>query len=209
MTKLIGVYGAAGCGRSILPLVRAANPTVNLVFIDDGLAGAVMNGHIVVDWAGFIAKPAEKRAVCLAIANSKIREKLALLCDQEQVPLIGARAANVVVMDEVTIGVGACLSPFVTLTSNIRIGRCFHANLYAYVEHDCEVGNFVTLAPGAKINGNVRLDDHVYIGSGAIIRQGVRIGREAVIGMGAVVTRDVPAGTTVVGNPARPMRMEK
>ena len=34
------------------------------------------------------------------------------------IPLIEARAASVVQMDEVVIGDGACLSPFVTLTVN-------------------------------------------------------------------------------------------
>jgi acetyltransferase-like isoleucine patch superfamily enzyme len=111
-------------------------------------------------------------------------------------------------MDGVTIGDGACLSPFVTLTSNIRIGRCFHANLYSYVEHDCVIGDFVTFAPGVKCNGNVTVDDHAYIGAGAVLKQGepgkpLVIGRGAVVGMGAVVTKSVPPGVTVVGNPAR------
>lgn len=43
------------------------------------------------------------------------------------------------------------------------------------------------------------------IGSGATILGGVRIGRNALVGAGAVVTRDVEPGTTVVGNPARPL----
>lgn len=41
------------------------------------------------------------------------------------------------------------------------------------------------------------------LGSGAVILGEVRIGERAVVGAGAVVTRDVPAGATVVGNPAR------
>lgn len=43
------------------------------------------------------------------------------------------------------------------------------------------------------------------IGAGAVILPGVRIGTGAMVGAGAVVTRDVPAGVTVVGNPARPL----
>jgi acetyltransferase-like isoleucine patch superfamily enzyme len=41
------------------------------------------------------------------------------------------------------------------------------------------------------------------IGSGAIVMCGVEIGEGALVGAGALVTRDVPAGATVVGNPAR------
>jgi UDP-2-acetamido-3-amino-2,3-dideoxy-glucuronate N-acetyltransferase len=43
------------------------------------------------------------------------------------------------------------------------------------------------------------------IGSGATILGGVRVGTGATVGAGAVVTADVPAGATVVGNPARPL----
>jgi UDP-2-acetamido-3-amino-2,3-dideoxy-glucuronate N-acetyltransferase len=49
------------------------------------------------------------------------------------------------------------------------------------------------------------IDDGASIGSGATILCGVRVGAGAQVGAGAVVTKDVPAGATVVGNPAKPL----
>ena len=111
-------------------------------------------------------------------------------------------------MDDVLIGDGAILSPFTCITSNVRIGKSFHANLYSYIAHDCVIGDYVTLAPGVKCNGNVIIEDHAYVGTGAIIRPGTKtkplvIGSHSIIGMGAVVTKTVPSGKTVFGNPAK------
>ena len=47
------------------------------------------------------------------------------------------------------------------------------------------------------------VEDNVSIGGGAVILPGVVLGKGCRIGAGAIVTRSVPAGMTVVGNPAR------
>jgi sugar O-acyltransferase (sialic acid O-acetyltransferase NeuD family) len=197
-----------------MPLLRRqwSSEDVELVFIDDGSRPhTIVNTHAVYGWEAFLGQPHKNKSVCLAVADSQLRHRLSQKCVSAQIPIIGVRAENAVVMDDVQIGEGACLSPFVTITSNIRIGQCFHANLYAYVEHDCVIGDFVTFAPGAKCNGNVQIDDFAYVGSGAVIKQGTPdkplvIGRAATIGMGAVVTKNVPPGVTVVGNPARQLQ---
>ena len=210
MATLIGVYGASGCGRGVMPLLRAQHAqSAELVFVDDNPPAKLLNGHACLTYAEFLKHPAPCKKVCLAIANSAIREKLALRCTADGIGFVQARAHNVVEMDEVEIAEGAILSPFVTFTSNIKIGKHFHANLYSYVEHDCIIGNFVTFAPSVHCNGNVVIEDHAYIGTGAMIKQGLPgkplvIGRGAVVGMGAVVTKSVPAGVVVMGNPARP-----
>jgi sugar O-acyltransferase (sialic acid O-acetyltransferase NeuD family) len=188
-------------------------PPERLVFVDDGAVGATLNGQRVLSYAEFVAEPASERHAVLAIANGTVRERLAARCTGDDVHGWTVAAANVVVMDDAMIGEGAALSPFVTITSNIRIGKHFQANLYSYVEHDCVIGDFVTFAPGVKCNGNVVIEDHAYIGTGAVIKQGkpgqpLVIGRGAVVGMGAVVTKNVPAGATVVGNPARIMNKD-
>lgn len=190
-----------------MPLLRQelATSHAQLVFIDDNPAADAVNGHYVWNLDRFADEPASRRLAALAIAKSSIREMLDHRCRSAGVEVIGVSANNVVIMDDVEIGSGALLCPFVTLTSNIRIGRCFHGNLYSYVEHDCVIGDYVTFAPGVRCNGDVTIGNHAYIGSGAIIRQGISIGAGATVGMGAVVTKDVPPGVTVIGNPARIM----
>ena len=213
MTDLYAVYGASGCGRSLMPVARAqlkrAGIKAEIVFIDDGLsAEAMINSHRAMNYEAFKKITAAKKYVLIAIANSQVREKIALRLEQDAIALWTVQADNVVLMDNIELAAGAALSPFVSITSNIKIGKCFHANLYSYVEHDCVIGDFVTFAPGVKCNGNIHIEDHAYIGSGAVIKQGTPdqplvIGKGAVVGMGAVVTKSVPAGVTVVGNPAR------
>lgn len=215
LKPLYAIFGASGCGRGVMPLAREQLRQVGLssdrlVFVDDNPELPVVNGHRVISYKEYLEISANERHVALAIANSVIRERLARRCAENGVHSWSVIAANAIVMDDVQVGEGAILSPFVTLTSNIRIGRYFQANLYSYVEHDCLIGDFVTFAPSVRCNGNVVIEDHVYIGAGAIIKQGkpekpLVIGRGAVVGMGAVVTRDVAPGVTVVGNPARPM----
>ncbi|MEQ9010058.1 NeuD/PglB/VioB family sugar acetyltransferase [Algiphilus sp.] len=210
---LFAVYGASGCGRGVMPLARAmleraGVPAERLVFVDDSSAQAEVNGHRIIGFDAFVAESAVEHYAVIAIADGATRERLALRLAEAGVKPWTVRARETVEMDQVVLGEGAVLSPFVTLTSNITIGKHFHANLYSYVEHDCVIGDFVTFAPAVRCNGNVVIEDHAYIGTGAILRQGkpgapLVIGRGAVVGMGAVVTKSVPPGVTVVGNPAR------
>lgn len=212
-SPVYAIYGASGCGRSLMPVARQQlqrlGISAEIYFIDDSLQEQqIVNGHTALSYQSFKNLNAVQKFVLIAIANSQIREKLANQVIMDGLQLWTVQADNVVMMDHVEIAEGAALSPFVSITSNIKIGKCFHANLYSYVEHDCVIGDYVTFAPGVKCNGNIYIEDHAYIGAGAVIKQGTPdkplvIGKGAVIGMGAVVTKSVPAGVTVVGNPAR------
>jgi sugar O-acyltransferase (sialic acid O-acetyltransferase NeuD family) len=189
--KRFAIFGASGCGRGVMPLARqqlqqTEGSPWDLVFVDDNPTAGKLNGHAVLTYAQWIAEPASSRNISLAIANSEVREKLAVRCAADGLSFFDVKAGNVVMMDDVQIGPGAVLSAFVTLNSNIRIGLHFHPNLYSYVEHDCVIGDFVTFAPGVQCNGNVVVEDHAYIGTGAMLRQG-KPGDPLVIGRGAVV----------------------
>lgn len=213
MVKLYAIYGASGCGRSLMPVARqqlaGESDASEIVFIDDALESvAEVNAHRAMNYLAFLNETASEKYVQIAIANSHVREKIAQRLKMDGIQLWSIIADNVVLMDQLELAEGSALSPFVTIGSNVKIGKCFQANLYSYVEHDCVIGDFVTFAPGVKCNGNIHIQDHVYIGAGAVIKQGTPdqplvIGAGAIVGMGAVVTKSVPSGATVVGNPAR------
>lgn len=81
------------------------------------------------------------------------------------------------------------------------------------VNADTIIGSGVTLRQGTTIgaldDGSDRgsiapvIGNDVNIGVGALVIGPITIGDGAIIGAGAVVIDDVPAGATVVGNPAR------
>jgi len=106
---------------------------------------------------------------------------------------------------------------------NISVGRNTFINFNCVIldvvpvsiGDDCQIGPNVQiyaadhpLDPDVRRSGlesgrPVTIGNNVWIGGAAIILPGVIIGDNAIVGAGSVVTRDVPAGATVVGNPAR------
>ncbi|MEI6447079.1 MAG: serine O-acetyltransferase [Actinomycetes bacterium] len=79
-----------------------------------------------------------------------------------------------------------------------------------------QIGRRVTLYQGVTLGGtgfeggkrHPTLGDDVTVGSGAKLLGPIEVGDGAKIGANSVVIHDVPAGSTVVGNPGHPVRVD-
>jgi maltose O-acetyltransferase len=173
--------------------------------------------------AGELYRPGDPElAAARARAQALLRQYNATIVGEDDVrgpvldALLGARGQGC-----------AIRAPFhVDYGFNIRLGRDVFMNFGCVLLDVCPIviGDMTQIGPYAQIlaadhpreaaardagleNGRpVTIGRNVWIGGGALILPGVTVGDDAIVGAGAVVTRDVRAGTTVAGNPARPLR---
>lgn len=98
------------------------------------------------------------------------------------------------------------IGSYSSIGQNVMIQESYHnyMNNTSYlimknIFRDNEISDFVS-------NGNIIIEEDVWIGSNSVILSGVRIGRGAIVGAGSVVTKDLEKYTIYAGNPAKKIR---
>ncbi len=100
-------------------------------------------------------------------------------------------------------GVGNMILNNSIVQARTEVGDHVILNTASQVDHDCTIENFVHIAPGAVLCGNVKIGEGSLIGAGSVILPGVNIGKWCTIAAGSVVFKDVPDNAVVIGNPSR------
>ena len=108
----------------------------------------------------------------------------------------------------VTIDEGTHIQPRCSISAykgSVKIGKRVemapNCAFYPY-NHAMDPDKLIRNQPIVS-EGDIIVEDDVWLGFGAIILQNVRLGQGCVIGAGSVVTKNIPAGAIAVGNPAK------
>ena len=102
---------------------------------------------------------------------------------------------------------GSIIAAGVRFTNNITFGNFNIINQNVTIAHDCILENFIHVAPGVNISGNIHLKNGCWLGAGSTVNQGsetkkILIGENCVVGSGAVVLSDCGDNRTYAGVPA-------
>ncbi|MDQ3761803.1 MAG: acetyltransferase [Actinomycetota bacterium] len=207
--RALVVLGAGGHGREMIDAILAANMVRDqwrlLGVLDDDESVVPRLRALGVRWLGALSSLPELDAqYVIGIGSNQIRQQI-----NDVATATGMQAATVVHPSS-SIGManqladGVYLAAHSTVTTNVVLGRHAHVNVGASVAHDCTVGAYANLSPGARLGGHVALGNGVFMGINSSVLPRCRVGEWAVIGAGATVVADIGARIVCVGTPARP-----
>lgn len=115
------------------------------------------------------------------------------------------------------IGAGTVVHSHVWIGQAVRIGKDCRIQAFAFIPTGVEIADGAFIGPRVCFTNDKKPPSRgrnwsrtvvcrgAVVGAGAVVLPGVTIGENAVVGAGAVVVEDVAPGTTVVGNPAKPL----
>lgn len=114
------------------------------------------------------------------------------------------------VSGDVTLGKGVNIWYNAVLRGDdgaITVGEGTNIQDCAVLHEETHVGAGCTIGHGAVVHG-CTIGDNVLIGMGAIVLNGARVGDNCIVGAGALVTgkMDAPAGSMILGSPAKVIR---
>ena len=140
----------------------------------------------------------------IAVGDNRIRSKIYHQLSKQNLVSVNAIHTSAVIDPSANMAThGVMIAAQVIINPLATIGMGAVCNTGSIIEHECIVGEFAHIGPGAVLCGNVKIGDGTFVGANAVIRQGITIGKNAMIGAGAVVVKNVPDNITVVGVPAK------
>ena len=198
------VFGGGGHAKSILDMVKQLDrfAIAGIVDDDEELTGKEVLGIPVLGTRALFPKLIELGIEQAAngvggILDINVRIKVfeALENAGFSFPVLVHPRANVEISAVMGDGVQVFANAYVGSEALLH-PRCM-INTNAVVSHDCVIGMYTHIAPGALLAGQVQVGARTLVGMGVTTAIGVRIGDNARIGNGAIILADVPDKTII------------
>ena len=206
------IVGAKGLAKEVLEIFHQRNELDNLFFYDDistDVPDTLYQQFPVIRNMEQVASlfKTDQRFI-IAVGTPALRSNL-----YNQFAAIGGQLVSAISPFAqlgsygTSIAAGCIVMAGTVITNDVKIGMACLINPNCTISHDTVIGDFTEISPGVQITGHCRIGNSCNIGTNATILPKIIIDDEAIIAAGAVVNRNVEAGVTVVGVPAKPIKI--
>lgn len=188
------LYGASGHAKVVMDIAKLNNIGVPCLIDDNPLIDSLADKPVVHSAASL-------SPIIVTIGDCQIRRKIVdKLGKREYLTVVHPKA---ILADSVKLGFGTVVMAGAILNPYAVIGNHCIVNTGASIDHDCQIHDYVHIAPHCTLCGEVVVGEGTWVGAGTTVVQGVHIGKNCYIGAGSVVVEDIPDGTLCYGNPCK------
>lgn len=113
---------------------------------------------------------------------------------------------HAMINEDVHINDGTVVMDGVIVNSGTWVGKFSILNTSCSIDHDCNIGNNVHVAPGTILSGGISIGDNVLLGTGTKIVQSVSICDNVITGAGSVIIKNITQSGIYVGAPAKKIK---
>lgn len=202
------IFGSGGSAKDIFQICEDSEIKIN-AFV--GHRQGHIDGLEIIDESHF--KPKGNFDAYIAVGSSRLRKKIFenIISKFEgyvRFPNLIHPSSRIMGLkkNKINLGIGNTIGTNCTLTHSIAIGDFAQLNNYTSIAHDCVCGDWLTTAPGARINGNVKIGNFVFFGSNSCTKENVVIVDDVIVGAGAVVVKDILESGVFAGVPAKKIK---
>jgi sugar O-acyltransferase (sialic acid O-acetyltransferase NeuD family) len=201
--RWVVVYGGGGHAKAVIELIEAEGKYSVAGILDDSLPlGSTLLGKPVLGGGEALLHLKERGIGQVVNAVGGITDIHPRLAIYDRILAAGLTVPDVVhprawVEKSAQLHGGAQILCNTYVGSDNRIGFGCLMNVGVILSHDCVLGDFVNLSPGAILAGNVQVGPRTRIGMGVTINLGIHVGSDVRIGNSAVIKKDVPDGKIV------------
>lgn len=201
--KPLVIHGTGGHAKVVYDVARACGYDV-LAFVDPFTATKELFGARIVKTPEAARESAPNAEYFVAVGDNTSRERIvsevnAFWGGVQFAILIHPSA---VVSPASFVGAGTVMMPGAVVNAASRIGAHAILNTRSSLDHDSELGDFSSLAPGVCTGGRVSIGRRSAISIGAVVKHAVVIGDDVVIGANSYVHTNVENNVVCFGSPA-------
>ena len=194
----LAIYGGGGHAKSLIELIQAEGKYHVAGILDDHLTpGSKMFGMPVLGGGEALLRLKMQGIGMVINAVGGIGDIVPRLRIYEKIKAAGLTIPNLVhprayVEKSARLVGGEQIFFNAYVGSDVLVGFGCIVNTGAILSHDCILGEYVNISPGAILAGAVQVGERCLVGMGVTINLGVKIGNGARIGNSAVIKADVP-----------------